>query len=422
MDNRERTIFDATAHLDERLVAELTDGNGPKAGRRKWLIPLIATLVAVALLAGSLTGLFLYERDTPLGTDSSQPAESGSGGEGEVLALTPWKSGKLHVTTLVYRNNPMTLCASARPDSAMKLLSAVSGTPETVPEEADEGTAGSAGTNVTVSIQPDTRISAFSGTDLIRVELSEGEHAGCDGVWYDVRNDEIVCLSCRIRESVCTTPEYLDACIRLAIESGLISNDAVLAAMIDEEYRSLYEHLNRPSVLAFFASGVQPTVEGLELAETEWDVSRVRKALARYTYPTVHVLEYGTDPRYCLYALTNAERTLSYGTFLFDVSARTAEKLDGNAIGKSGSLNGIGLLEGDRLANLALATEIRVQEDYGRIVSEVPYILGSPHYNEETNVLTPGYAASTLAVYGRGAEPYLLADRYGDADPVASAP
>ncbi len=442
-----RKLYNATAHLDGGLMDELTDSSGrnipdgekPKPFfKRKGAVAAVAALTAAALLVGTLTGLFLYEKSGPPAADE-EPSQS------MTLKAPPWKTDGLRLTSVVYRDGDTRPLAAEKVENAFRLLAAEAETPagtDPADTEQENGRNGSGesgnetvtdsesktesdsdrkGKTVTVSIRSDTKISAFSGSRLVRIEPKEGEHAGCDSVWYDVEKDETVCLSCRIRDAVSQTPEYLDACVRMAIESGMISREAILAAMIKDEYSALYTLLSEGTARSVFASGERPSVESLGLNGTVWDNDDVRKALARFSYPVVHVVEYGTDPEKCLYVLTNREHTLAYGTFLFNLSSDSSLQLDGSFIGETSSLNGFCLPAGDIMTNFALATDIRIDENYERIVAEVPYVMGGAHYDPETNLLTPAYAGYTIQVFTTSGYFYSVYDRH-DPDAAASSP
>lgn len=425
MDNRERKLFDATAHLDENLVANLTEHskqNTKRAGRPLWLIPVLASLLVIALIAGSLPFMLLNKEDLNQKGDTDH----------EIIQpkLPPWETGNLKLTTVVY--SPDKIREAGETDvhgKGIQLLSSATDPDDSLytalldetEMETETNASDGSSVDVTVSLSPSTKISAFSGSDYIQVQMQEGEHTDCESVWYDVRKDEVICLSCTIREAVSQTPDYLDACIRLAIESGLLSIEDAYSGEIREAYAAWYNHLNRESVLAFFATGKKPSAKALEITDTELYRNGIGKVLNRYSYPTIQVLDFGTNPHYCLYALTNADMTLSYGLFLFDLDSGAATKLDGSHIGDPHDYNGLCYGEGELLPNPAQASEIWASEDYELIVCEVPYVVSHLTYDDSTFTLHPSYLASNTAVYANGGF-YCLYDRYGEADPIVSAP
>ncbi|MBQ7603924.1 MAG: hypothetical protein IJU75_03120 [Clostridia bacterium] len=453
-----KNVFDALARLDDNLIDGIisnrneinAQGNkaatsagkapGKKPGKAWWIIAVAAVLV-IAAVSASLPA-FYRNPGIPAVTSIADPNDQGQ-------ILPPWKTGELRLTAMVYRNTPETSMTSSTGSQArFRLLSAglenqgtatvpatdepeMPDAPETddaetldpVVSEAQPEEPINPAETVTVSISPNTKVSAYSGTDLIRIKMLEGEHADCDSVWYDVINDCIVCLSCRIREAIKATPEYIDSCIRLMIESGMIPEEALFAGDTEGIYVSFYELLDNENAYKCFKSGKKPTISSLGLSGTEADSELTRDVLSRYEYPSVCVVEYGTDPGKCLFTLTNADKSLSYGSYILEFETGKLTALDGNHAGDPRwSYNGIYYSSNKPSANLALASEILISEDYSRIVAEVPYYVWVLNYDRETNIYAPSYASSTIMVYSVGKEPRSLLESYDFTSTSAPSP
>jgi hypothetical protein len=360
----------ALRDIDDAYIEEAAD-NTP--------VPLKRTGFRVAALAAALSltvaiiifSVFILLRGRA--TVDPQPADA------------PWKTGELHLTSVVFRAEE---ASAKKPGSALPFLLLTSPADSTALQPDQEVLLSD---TVTVSVAPYTRISGFSGNDLMRVRLRSGDHADCDSIWYDIKNDKIVCLSCLIREAVAGDPDYTDACIRLAIESGMISYDAFLSGEAADIYAELYRKMDNESDRRAFSEG------------------RSKSPL-----PSVSVLEYGTDPDKCLYTLTNADKTLAYGVFIFDFKSGRAVKLDASHTGVPECFSGILGTPEKADANLTLASDIIISDGYTRVIAEVPYYPLGAEYNSATGEFYPTYAASTVMVYTAGENSYSV---FGDAVP-----
>ena len=377
----------------------------------KILVPaaVMSVLLIIALIAVPAIKRSEGKTEVTTGVPGTTITPGGTDAPGAILP--PWKTG-LHLTSLVYSTG-----IGAKQTA---FISDMSAPHAKFIDFEDENKVKSE--TVTVSIAPNTKISGFSGTDLIRIDLRQGEHADCDSVWYDVKKDSVVCLSCLIRDAIKTTPVYIDACIRLTIEGGMISKEAMWAAEPEYEYSAYYELLNTDTARALFLSGKKPTVDSLGIAGTEADNERTLAVLERYAYPTISVIEYGADPGKCLFLITNPGKSVSYGAFIFDFESKTAIKLDGDRVGDPRCYSGVyNMFEDGHYANLTLAEDMIICDNYLTIIVQVPYIGGSV-YDYKTNTYTLEYEASTVMVYKVGGEGYALLEKYGDTDPVVSAP
>ncbi|MBO4452317.1 MAG: hypothetical protein J5793_00125, partial [Clostridia bacterium] len=428
-DKNEKKIFDATAHIDEELVDSLVGKNIKRSRGR--ITAIIAVAAAAAILIGSLAGVLLSVRngqdDTSGGVSDHSETSQGDGDQ-----VPPWRNGELHLTTLVYDN------ADAYAFTEGAIIRTLSARAEADEDGADAGfepeeepsdelsdeleseypyDLSDFYLNVSVSLRPNTKISAFSGSDLIKVDIGSGVHADCYSVWYDVKKNKTVCLSCLIRDAISGTGEYLDACVRLALACGMVSDDASFAGMYNDEYKTLYELLYSDTALELFASGKKPTVKSLGLTGTFADSQTVKNALKRFKYPQVFVLEYGEDPGKCLYTLTGLDLNISFGVYVFDFESNSCERILTNSrIGDPKCCEGpIGI---ELLApNFAMANEVRVTGGYTGAVIDVPYFAAAfTEYDFMSGSLAPHYGYSTIMVYGEGEKPRSVLDQYPDAE------
>ena len=354
----------------------------------------VAFGVLIVLIAASAIIVPHLKSRSANNGDSSAPDQTRTDPD-TVSELPPWVTGQIRLTSLVYGKKNSELQYSSGKSSETANLSSR----QNIVRTSDQNRASN---TLTLSIAQNTKISAFSGSDLIRVRLSKGEHAGCDSVWYNVRTDSTVCLSCLIRDAISETPEYIDACIRLAIESGMIPPEAVYAGDCTYEYSTYYRLMNNEGAYSVFSSGKHPKLSSVGLSGNDIPGDRASETLKNYVYPSVCVLEYGEDPGKCLFILTNSDKTLSYGSFIFDFESRTAVKLGKQYAGDPRCYSGAyGDIDG-REANLALASEILIRNDYTRIIAMVPFFLGASSFEPRTGKIAPGYSASTVMVYVAG--------------------
>ena len=445
MDEKIFLLYYAIARIDDTLIDDLiskrTKANQKsnavvleekhKSIKRTLIFTLPATAIAVVVIVSAILVSLsnITTPTTPENVDCQSTDTDYTGNENnsnintdnsgnEDSSLPPWDTNELHLTSVIFNNKSLLNESTAKSMQAYSVSTGIIGVETENVLSADKNRS----ENFSISIRPSTKISAFSGSSLIKVNLKEGEHADCDSVWYNIRKDETVCLSCLIREKIKATSDYIDACIRAAIEGGMISKESYYAGEIEREYEQLYQLLDTDTAHRFFSSGNTPTIDLLELTGTFADSPNVKKALEGYSYPRIHVIEYGRIPDRCLYILTDYSSDLAYGVFLFDFNTDNATRLDDSHVGEPSCYNGLQGINGMRCANLALATELYINDDYTQILAEVPYLICGVSYDEETGDMKPAYSASTIVVYNITGERFALLDLYGETDPISYAP
>ncbi len=281
------------------------------------------------------------------------------------------------------------------------------------------------GVNIPVSLSPSNRVNGFTGS-LMRLAAGTELHETCDSVWYDLEKDEVFCLSCFLREKMHKDPRYLDACVRCLIENGMIPVSDLLAGEAGETYRTLYTLLYSETALNLFASLDHPTVETLGLTGTVADTVAGRAAVASFRYPEVKVIEYGQDPGHCLFTLYCPDGSGVFGCYVYDFSAQTFTKIDGESVGVARCLDHTYAESTTGLSpDLSLASGVLIEGNYSRILVTVPYYVSELEIVSQKGQVEPKYEASAVLLFTldeSGAEMTCLNEALGQKDPRACAP
>lgn len=362
-----------------------------KPKRALKLTAATAAVLAAAILTGfAIAPLFkAHPVETTTGDGSREPGES-TYDEPEKM---PWDDGGMILTSVTYKS-----------------------------EYAYERLSSSVAENIELSLLADAKISGCINCELLKITSAPG-HEGCADVYYNVKTDETLCLTCLLTSAVKATAYYADACVRSLIEDCFITKTVWWAGDVDGEYARYYNDFYSADKLALILSGAELTEENLGLRLYEDDAAQVRENLAKHKNPTVKVWEYGENENFCLFSIISPATGVCYSTFIYNLSDNTAEKLDGDSVGISHSLSGYATANTDYvpLINFSEALGIEVNSDYTKIAVTVPYFCKEiildgdftvhPIYSGyNVFILTAGGAAASI---GETYQPTRTAKLYG---------
>lgn len=355
-----------------------------KPKRKKRVLGRYLTAAACLLLVFCIAAVpLLQEGFIPQADLSDMPDQSFENSESIGISSpespAPWTDGRLQLTSVTYKGSPLsqTRAYGNRVHSVAKT---------------GDGTE-----NVSISMLADTKISGCVNANLLLITPAEGEHAGCDGVYYDIRNDRVLCLACHIQEQIATDPYYVDVCIRLLIEEHLITQDEIYAGIID--YEPMYKSLNTEEARAFLASGGTPSCESLAF-DYGHDTGRYDALMADYQYPVIHVVEYGENENRCLFTIGSPSSDSTWGAYVFELDTGNVVKLDGETVGLPHPINGYmgGTPDEYPAVNLLNATGISVTTDYSKIIVTLPYFTEG-YKADENGYLVPCYTGQNVIVF-----------------------
>lgn len=251
--------------------------------------------------------------------------------------------------------------------------------------------------NCAVSLISGTKITDCAGGRLIRVKLGAGEHADCDGVYYDAEKDEAVCMSCLIKSMVKDSDAYLEACVRSVIDDGLLTVADMGAgdSLGTDYYLALTENgkvaLSETKAGKLFLKEKRLTVRNLGLTDLiprEDKQNTINEQLAQFVYPKICMLEYGTDMNKCAFLICSAAENnrfsgagyrQTYGVFIADLASGDVTRVDGIDTGKTigkGDLYGwtnYSNKSEHMLACIADFSGVSVNEDYTAIAVTLPW-------------------------------------------------
>lgn len=355
------------------------------------LLPIAAALL-VLTLSVMLTVIALQRQDTTTPPDIDQGTTTPPVGTDD---LAPWESGKLRVTSLTYR------------ESANSAHFIPTDSPALIPLAEESTTVQSE--NIAISLAFGTPISGCGNADLLRISPREGEHTACDAVYYNIRQDEIHCLSCTLREKIAEHPLYLDAWVRAIIEEGILHATDVPtdgSDALEQLYATFYTALYDNNAPALLASGEAPTLESLGIydlvAQTApaFRLGNAMTALREGTLaPNIEIIEYGMQEDKCIFTLSSSHRSgIYYGAYLYDFTTATLLRLEGDVIGVThGAFTASTTDEKNVTYDLTRALGIEITRDYTAMVATVPYVTAYIPNNE--GWFDPTYAAHLVVVY-----------------------
>ena len=366
----------------------------------KYIATAAACFVVVLGLAFVPRLSFWHNESDVSGETSKEESTSVSRGEiGDMV--TPWESGQVSLVSVTFKPSesfaslslPIEFLANT-PYKTKKLNSSNSpfntkGSPE--PD------------NVKLSIMPNTKISSFIGSDLIKISVEDGEHKDCKGVYYNIREDKTECMSCEILSRIRKSDYYVEAYLRSIIEECLITEEMIYAAVTDGVYEEYYTLLDVPSTREFLKTDETPTVEKLGLTEAQFwrSESETNRELLLHKKPIVKIVEYGYDKSRLTFTLSSSVGSAAWGAFVYDLDSNVLKKLDGETIGLPYCTNGYYTTTPEELItlDLSLATGITVSDDYTKIIATVPYFLNELELDQESGTLKPIYLAENVIVF-----------------------
>ncbi len=363
---------------------------------------LIAAALFLLMLAVTLTVAALQRQsptvpDPPIDGDTPPipvaPAD-----------LPPWESGKLRITSLTYRN------------TAKEVHFTPTGSPSPIPLSEESTTVHSE--NIAISLSFGTPISGCGNAELLRISPTEGEHVDCDAVYYNIRKDQIYCLSCELREEIAEHPLYLDAWVRAIIEEALLISDDVAPLYLPNFatlYNDFYDALQSSDLQNRLRNEQELSIEALGLREVidrherEYEKgTRVNWASKAFVSgnlePRIEIIEYGMHRSKCIFMLTSSYRTdLYYGSYVYDFSDGSLLRLEGDIYALA---NGYLMVKENRaffedhfLYDLNQAISVEISSDYTTMVATVPYFQSHISYLGWENWVEPTYTYYQVVVY-----------------------
>lgn len=320
------------------------------SGHFRWVVPIAATLAAVLLLGAIGLPLMLTQGGPGIVTTPESDAETVPAPIDPAFSTPPWEDGGLRLITMTYKY----------------------GSPADGGEETATPSDGTPVENLTVSLVSDTKISSYADGDLLRLAYVEGEHRDCDGVFYDIREDRLFCLSCTVLDMIRSTDLYGDACVRCAIEECLWSTSQMISGGLDTDwYARVYRCLWEEAVRQTLADG-----EYKQAAKALQRIGEETGDLAKYQPPAVKVVEYGRDRNICLFTLSSARAAGVWGAYVIYLDTGECRRIDGDTVGipaYTGTLYASESLSVCSDADLSQAFELSFNDDYTRVVATVPY-------------------------------------------------
>ncbi len=411
---RKEDLINAVGGISDDLIREADGSRRPSGNRKKWIALAVAAVILLSAVM-IVPAVLSRERPSDISGNASEEVPLPSNtvyDEFGADIMAPWKDGSLKFTSVSYRHS------SAEPLPALKLPSArllsASASSEDAPDpsnavapsESDISPADSMDTGrepaaeeVTVSMADNIRIEAAAGTRFIRIKTEEKGHANCDGVYYDVQEDKTICISCMIRDRMKGNPYYTDACVRALIEECVIGPEELAAGMVDGVYHDAYLAIYESEGLSDFGNGKSPSASALGIKDIISPSARQR--MAKYKFPAVSIVEYGSRPDKCVFTLVSAGGQAVYGSFVYDFIEESFTKIDGETLGVPRCLNGFFSWVGDEMTSvqLPLASGVAVDANYTELVATIPYYASFMEEDQETGLFSPVYEASNIFVF-----------------------
>ncbi len=396
LEKKLQEYFEAEANCFQLPCENKLQAFGVKHTRK--IVPLRKFMVIAAcfLLAVCIAAVpFLQREPFAHGNNSFGNEESTKSSDENSfkppMGSAPWENGNLHLTSVTYKRNALSQTNSF--GGSLQFAAQTSTQTE----------------NIAISMLANTKISGCVNANLLSISPPEGEHEGCDGVYYDIREDRVFCLACHIKEEIKNDPYYIDICIRSLIEEYLITEKEIFAGIVD--YKPMYLSLDNETAKAYFASGGIPSCEVLAFDYGDRNTEYYDALMRAFRYPTVRVIEYGENIDRCLFTIGSPISEASWGAYVFELDTSKVTKLDGETVGLPYAINGYMGGTPDELltVNLSLATGISVSADYSKIIVTLPYFM-EQYDIDETGRLVPVYTGQNVIVFdtARGTHEGLL--------------
>lgn len=347
--------------------------------RRKALVTVTAAMLAVVMALSVFVHGWpfgMVEEEPPIvytpikpNISYSRPPENSTNTEG-----LPWENGSLKLTTL----------STSLPEHTRSLVTLSTSTSQ-------------ASQNIDLSFMGDTKIISCSDGNLVRINTKSGEHAGCKGVYYNIHDDSVFCVSCAIKESISREPYYIDACIRALIEECVFTGDKI-RKIRDAEYlyTVIMDTLYKNGAAEVFMRGEKPTAEnmGIDLSDTAIYDEGCAERIKDYKYPVVNVLEFGSSDKYCLYSIVSSVNNASWGNYMMNLENGEITSLNGD----NGNNIGEGSITFNHEPELPISKEmyaadlysfsgIDVSADYKFAVVTAPFFRYENIYNPNNGML-----------------------------------
>lgn len=329
--------------------------------------------------------------------------KSQNGGSSSPEAETaPWKNGSLELTTLTLsvKGNTSKVPTAMYGGSNRRIIN-LAGKPTDLLKQS----------NKRLSLWSDTEIRGCIDGRWLSIYTEHGEHANCEGLYYDLKEDRLVCIACKLLQLIKGNEYYLDACVRTAVEvySMPTCEDTSLTYVVEKKYPLYYSALYESNALKVFAAGARPTEEnmGVDFGKVKEGLTWDDTEMYRFSYPVVKVLEYGADLNKCFFALVSPDDNVAWGSFVYDFSQNKLYSVNGDGkasgvkiVGNKNfmyhygdlynySKDGTALKRNEYLimAELAFATDVTVSDDYKYIAVSAPYFATAPtYYDPKTGI------------------------------------
>lgn len=398
----DRYILEAerVADADSLREAEKREKRKTRNIAFKYIATAAACFVVVLGLAFVPRLSFWHNESDVSGETSKEESTSVSRGEvGDMV--TPWESGQVSLVSVTFKPSesfaslslPIEFLANT-PYKTKSLSTSFSPFSTSSSPEPD---------NVKLSIMPNTKISSFIGSDLVKLSEQVGEHKECNGVYYNIREDKTECMSCKILEKIRKSDYYVDAYLRSIIEECLIIEEMMYAAIADGEYQRFYLALDNDETREFLKTDEKLTVEKLGLEETPLGrpSDEAERDLMQHKRPIVKIVEYGYDESRLTFTISSSVGSGAWGAFVYDLETDTLKKLDGETIGLPYCTNGYLAQTPEELltVDLSLATHITISDDYRKIIATVPYFVNELEYDSTSGSFKPIYLAENVIVF-----------------------
>ena len=385
LEKKLRDLFEAEANSFQLPCENELRALGIKQTRKNIPLRRFMTIAACFLLVFCIAAVPFLKRgpfahgNNSLGNEESTKS-SDENSFNQPTGSAPWENGNLHLTSVTSKRY------------ALSQTNAFGGPLQFTAQTRNQSE------NITISMLANTKISGCVNANLLSISPTEGEHQGCDGVYYDIREDRVYCLACHIKEKIKNDPYYIDICIRSLIEEYLITEKEIFAGIVD--YKPMYLSLDNETAKAYFASGGIPSCEALAFEYGNRNTGYYDALMHTFRYPTVRVIEYGENIDRCLFTIGSPISEASWGAYVFELDTGNITKLDGETVGLPYAVNGYMGGTPDELltVNLSLATGVSVSEDYSKIIVTLPYFMDQ-YDIDETGHLVPVYTGQNVIVF-----------------------
>ncbi|MBQ2388532.1 MAG: hypothetical protein II305_00540, partial [Clostridia bacterium] len=327
-------------------------------------------------------------------------ATQNSGSSLTEAKFAPWKNGALKLTTLTLSGNSTSgiLPTSTGVVNPSDILYLTGGAANQIEQS-----------NKKLALLNNSEIRSCINGRWLGIYTEYGSHAGCEGLFYDLQDDDYVCVACKLLELIRTNEYYLDACVRMAVEVYCmkVPTTPAVETSLEKKFPKYYKAFYKSDALKVFASGEKPTQENTKLDfkkggiyNEKWETTKMDE----FKYPVVKVLEYGKDVNKCFFALVSPDDNVAWGSFIYDFSKNKLYSLNGDT-----EQSGITIVGNENfkyhygdyyynysrserneliiMAELAFATNVTVSDDYKYIAVSAPYFAVSAQYDDpETGI------------------------------------